>query len=139
MQGILFSMVAFLPLCDAFAQQYVRDRAEHEDAPFHAPTILYSSTLWPEEEETPLLSVDVVEVPMTVWREEQGFRLMSEVGTQILLRRRFHETDMGVIIEDIMMERVETENRWNNLHVLYHSREPSPFPAPTKKRKEPEC
>ena len=113
---------------------------EHNNSPFKSATCYYTETVYPlaKDGETrfPPPQFSVNDYSEEKWREEQGCRVLVPMGTRVLLRRQQHEsTELGTIIQDTMMFRVDQPYRWECLHVFYTQEEGTPFPIQTRKRK----
>jgi len=109
----------------------------HNEAPFKGATCYYTETVCPQGGNPLQQSIfELKDYSEGKWRQEQGFRALAPVGTRVLLRRRAHDSvQLGTIIQDTMMIRVEQPYLWECLHVFYTQEEGTPLPLHTKKRK----
>lgn len=68
-----------------------------------------------------------IELDYEELQDEQRYRLLTPIGTRVLIRRRQKRHREGTLMYDTVMERVDQAHRWDIIHAFYMEGESSPF------------
>jgi len=70
-----------------------------------------------------------IELDYEELQDELRRRLLTPIGTRVLLRRRQKTHREGRLMYDTVLERVDQAHRWDIIHAFYMEDETSPFPC----------
>ena len=112
---------------EEFEKEMEKAIQEQDSAPYQPPRYLCTKRV-----QDIVQHFDIKEWSEKKWREAQEQRLLAPIGTRVLIRRRYHSSSIGPILQDTIMIRVCRPHRWENVHVFYLQDEGTPYHCRSK-------